>query len=161
MHQLIGIVSHADTVEQARDDALTFADALVERDELDYYLLDSDRWEQSGQTSSLASEAGRAALAAARKANRDAFDRALRAVRMMLAHYTDEQIYQDDFPDDGRDYYAARYQFAVIGGHTHDCYLYGDGSLWGGKLQNDTDYRLATGDLDPTELWITNLDVHY
>lgn len=47
------------------------------------------------------------------------------------------------------DYYATRFQFAVIGGYTHDCYLYGDGSLWGGKLQNDTDYRMATRGLDP------------
>jgi hypothetical protein len=139
MHQLIGIVSHADTREQARDAALAFADVLVERDEFDYYLVDSDRWKQSGRTHSLASNAGRVALAAARQVTRDAFDQALQAVRMMLAHYTDEQLYQDDFPDDDRDYYAARFQFAVIGGHTHDCYLYGDGSLWGGKLQNDTD----------------------
>lgn len=45
MHQLVGIVSHADTAEQARNSALAFANALVERDVFDYYLLDSDRWE--------------------------------------------------------------------------------------------------------------------
>ncbi len=36
LHQVTGIVSHAGTREQARDYALAFADAMVERDAFDY-----------------------------------------------------------------------------------------------------------------------------
>lgn len=161
MHYLVGILSRAATREDTQEHALAFADTLVERDEFDYYAVDSDRWEQSGQTYQLTSEAGRLAVQAALRQNRAAFDTALRAVRMMLAHYTDEQIYQDDFPDEPRDYSASRHAFAVVGGSTHDCYLYGDDSVWGEKIQNDHDYTIGTRDIDPNELWITNLDFHY
>jgi hypothetical protein len=161
MHKLVGILTCAETEDQAKEQALAFADELVERDEFDSYDIDSDRWEEGGQTYQLSSEAGRLALQAALRANRRAFDWALYAVRMILAHYTDEQIYQDEFPDEPRDYWASRYQFAVVGGYTHDCYLYGEDEIWGGKVQNDNDYAMATRDLDPNDLWITNLDFHH
>ncbi len=150
MHQLIRIIGQAANHEEAQDHALAFAQELVARGEFDDCHVDSDRWEEGGQTDSLVSEAGHLAVRAALRANRAAFDQALRAVRLMLAHYTDKEIYQDTFPEEPRDYYAARHEFAVVGGSTHNCHLYGDDSMWG-EIHNDTDYATATQDLDPTE----------
>jgi hypothetical protein len=160
VHQLIRIIGEAANHEEARERALDFAQQLVEQGEFDYCALDADRWEECGETYPVASEAGCLAVRAALAANRAAFDGALRAVRPMLAHYTDEQIYQDDFPDEPRDYFASRHEFAAVGGYTHDCFLYGDDSVWGGKIHSDTDYAAATSDRDPTALHVTLLAMH-
>jgi len=161
MHYLIRVVGQAESQEEAHENALDFVDDLIERREFDYYDLDSQRFEENGFTHQLVSAMGQLLIQDALKANREAFDRALYAVRMMLAHYTDEQIYQNDFPDELRDYHVSRHEFAVVGGYTHDCYLYGDDTVWGDKIQTDKDYALAVQDLDPNELWVTSLDVHY
>jgi hypothetical protein len=161
MHYLIRVIGQANSHEEAHENAVAFVDDLIERREFDYYDLDSPRFEENGHTHQLASAIGQLLVQDALRANRDAFDRALHAVRMMLAHFTDEQLYQNNFPDEPRDYYASRHEFAVVGGYTHDCYLYGDDTLWSEKIQNDKDYQLAIHDLDPSELWVTCLDVHY
>jgi hypothetical protein len=161
MHYLIRVIGQAAGHEEAHENALAFVDNLIERREFDYYDLDSLRFEENGHTHQLTSAIGEILVQDALKANRDAFDRALYAVRMMLAHYTDEQIYQNDFPDEPRDYYGSRHEFALVGGYTHDCYLYGDDTVWGEKIQNNKDYAMAVQDLDPNELWVTCLDVRH
>jgi hypothetical protein len=160
MHYLIRVIGQAESQEEAHENALAFVDDLIERREFDYYDLDSPRFEENGRTHRVVSSIGQLLVQDALKGNREAFDRALYAVRMMLAHYTDEQVYLNDFPDEPRDYYGSRHEFAVVGGYTHDCYLYGDDTVWGEKIQNDKDYALAIQDLDPNELWVTSLDVH-
>jgi hypothetical protein len=160
MHYLIRVIGQAESQEEAQENALAFVDDLTERREFDYYDLESHRFEENGHTHQLVSAMGQLLVQDAMKANRDAFDRALHAVRMMLAHYTDEQIYQNDFPDEPRDYYASRHEFAVVGGYTHDCYLYGDDTVWGEKIQSGKEYTMAIQDLDPSEVWVTCLDAH-
>lgn len=161
MHYLIRVIGQAESQEEAHENALVFVDDLIERREFDYYDLDSPRFDENGHTHQIVSAMGQLLVQDALKSNRDAFDHALYAVRMMLAHYTDEQIYLNDFPDEPRDYYGSRHEFAIVGGYTHDCYLYGDDTVWGEKIQNDKDYALAIQDLDPNELWVTCLDVHH
>jgi hypothetical protein len=74
----------------------------------------------------------------------------------MLQEFTDEQIYQDDYPPEPRDYYASRYEFTQVGdGH---CYLYGDNAVWGEKIRNEKDYQAATADHD--HLWVTCMGFH-
>lgn len=160
MHYLIRVIGQADSQDEAHENALSFIDGLIDRNEFDYYDVSSQRFNESGQTHQLVSNMGQLLIQDALKANRDAFNRALYAVRMMLAHYTDEQIYRNDFPDDPRDYFASRHEFAAAGGATHDCYLYGDGSIWGEKIQSDKEYAMAIHDLDANEVWVTCLDVH-
>src|SRR5262249_42799293 len=153
MHYLIRVIGQAESQEEAHENALAFVDDLIERREFDYYDLDSPRFEENGHTYQLVSAVGQMLVQDALKANRGAFEHPLYAVRMMLAHYTDEQIYQNNFPDQPRDYCGSRHEFAVVGGYTHDCYLYGDDTIWGEKIQNDTDYAMAIQDLGLNELW--------
>jgi hypothetical protein len=150
VHYLIGILTEGETKRAARDNALSFADELVRRGEFDYY--DTQR----ARTYQLASALGKQAVEGALAANRREFDAALRAVKLMLQEFTDEQIYQDDYPPEERDYYASRYEFTQVGdGH---CYLYGDNAVWGEKIRNDRDYESAVTGHD--NLWVTSMGPH-
>ncbi len=161
MHKLIRIISTAEDQEAAAESAYAFADDLVERGDFDYYLVNSERHEESGYTYSLAEAAGKLLVAEALKENRAAFDRAIRVARFMLAHYSDEQIYQDTYAEQPEDVYLSRHQFGIVGGYTNDCYIYGDDSIWGEKIQNDNDYGLASQDIADGQLWVTSLDMHH
>ncbi len=161
MHSLIGVLTEALTKPEAAASAFAYADRLVEEGEFDYYNRRSDLYKQSGRTYRLTSKAGGLLVAEALRANRTEFDQALRAARHILTHFTDEQIYQDDFPPDPhRDYGASRYQFAILGGMTHDCYLYGEPQVWGGKIQNDREYKATTTGHEADNLWVTAIDFH-
>jgi hypothetical protein len=92
VHYLIGILTEGETRREARAHAVAFADELVTRGEYDFY--DAHR----ARTYKLASALGKKAVAGALAANRREFDTALRAVQLMLQEFTDEQIYQDDYP---------------------------------------------------------------
>jgi hypothetical protein len=161
MHQLIRIISTAEDQDTAAEQAYAFADQLVEDGTFDHYVVQSGRYEESGITYSLAEAAGQLLVDDALKQNRDAFMTAIRAARLMLARFTDEQIYQNTYDDEKRDSFASRRQFSIIGGATHDCYIYGDESLWGEKINNDKDYGLAVQDIEPGELWVTALEMHH
>jgi hypothetical protein len=150
MHYLIGILTQGETKQEAHGNALAFADELVDRGEFDFY--DGQR----ARTYKLASALGTKAVEGALAANRREFDAALHAVKLMLQEFTDEQIYQDDYPPEPREYYASRYEFTQVGdGH---CYLYGDNAVWGEKIRNDRDYEAATADHD--NLWVTCMGFH-
>jgi hypothetical protein len=150
VHYLIGILTEGETRREARANAVAFADELVTRDAFDYYN------KQRARTYTLASALGKKAVEGALAANRREFDTALQAVKLMLQAFTDEQIYQDDYPSEPREYYASRYEFTQVGdGH---CYLYGDNAVWGEKIRNDKDYQAATANRD--ELWVTCTGFH-
>src|SRR5258708_21985309 len=108
VHYLIGILTEGDTRRDARDNALAFAGELVERGEFDFY--DGQR----ARTYKLASALGKKAVEGALAANRREFDTALRAVKLMLQEFTDEQIYQDEYPAEPREYFASRYEFTQV-----------------------------------------------
>jgi hypothetical protein len=50
----------------------------------------------------------------------------------MLQAFTDEHIYQDDYPPEPSAYYASRWQFNQVGDGS--AYLSGDESFWGEKM---------------------------
>jgi hypothetical protein len=129
VHYLIGILTEGQTRHEAGDNALAFADELVTRGEFDFY----DR--QRSRTYTLASALGKKAVEGALAANRREFDAALHAVKLMLQEFTDEQIYQDDYPPELREYYASRYEFTQVGDGR--VYLYGDEGVWGEKIRNE------------------------
>ena len=150
MHYLIGILTEGETRREAHDNALAFADGLVSGGAFDYY--DAQR----ARTHKLASALGKKAVDGALAANRREFDAALQAVKLMLQEFTDEQIYQDEYPAEPREYYASRYEFTQVGdGH---CYLYGDNAVWGEKIRNEKDYQAAAADHD--NLWVTCMGFH-
>jgi hypothetical protein len=161
MHKLIRIIGHADDRETAAEQAYAFADELVERGDFDHYVVDSDRYEASGYSYSLAEVAGQLLVREALQANREAWNQALNVVRYMLQHYSEEQIYQDTYPETPPDMYISRHQFGVLSGYTHDSWIYGDESVWGDKIRNDRDYTRAIEDIAPEQLWVTCLDMHH
>src|SRR5690348_7660170 len=112
MHQLVAIISGGKTRKEAFDNALGMADDLVERDEFDYH-------EDAGTTHKFTSAIGQKMIEGALEATREDFMRAMAVVRFMLDHYTDEQIYQEDFgaedPEHPREHYLSRWQFAQVG----------------------------------------------
>lgn len=153
MHYFIGVLTEALTRDEATTTAFGYADQLVENDEFDYYEPETAR------THRLGSKMGQLVVERSLQANRAAFDQALSAARHMLADFTDEQIYQDDFPPDPeRNYWASRYQFSILGGETHDCYLYGEPKVWGGKISSDREYEAAIRGHD--DLWVTSINFH-
>jgi hypothetical protein len=161
MHKLIRIIGTAEGQDTAAEQAYAFADDLVERGEFDHYAVQSERHEESGYTFSLAEDAGQLLVAEALNANRVEWERALKVVRYMLDHYSDEAMYQDAYDDPPTDVYISRHQFAIVAGYTHDSWIYGDESLWGDKIRNDRDYKMAIEDIELGQLWVTCLDMHH
>ncbi|MBA2679480.1 MAG: hypothetical protein H0U76_13920 [Ktedonobacteraceae bacterium] len=75
--------------------------------------------------------------------------RAIGVVRRMLEEFTDEQIYQGDFPPptDGAagDYNPSRFHFYEASGYGNTVVLYGDG---------DHEYEEAMEVVDQSTLWV-------
>lgn len=154
MHYLIRLLTTGADRDEARANALTCADALVEQGEFDWYDPDSARIHK------LASELGKKAVEGALARNRDEFMHAIHVIRLMLRDFTDEQMYQEQFdlPDGSAPgYYASRYQFEQAG-DDGPVYLYGDHDVWGGKIMNDRQYQDATDSKDG--LWVTSMNFH-
>jgi hypothetical protein len=150
MHYQISILTGGENQEQARTYALEHANRLVDEGEFDYYQ------PETSATYQLASKIGKLTVERALKQNRAAFDAAMVAVRCMVAEFTDEQIYQDDYGDGERDYFASRWQFSQVGdGHV---YLYGGSDIWGEAIRNDKDFQAATE--GHHDLWVTSMDFH-
>jgi hypothetical protein len=164
MHYLVRIIGEAQTPYAASDNASDIADALVERGEFDYYNPGSDRFDESGSTVPLTSEAGKLAVEAAQRYSRAEFLYAIGLVRRMLAEFSDEQIYQEDFPEpnDGsaRDYHPSRHHLYLASGHGNSVLLYGDSDFWGGRIHNDYEYAEAMDGVDQSTPWVTSLDMH-
>ena len=159
MHYLVRILTTGETRETAHEKALAYADELVEGGQFDYYL-EQGRWAESGKTYRVASRLGQLAVERALQSNREEFEYAIHAARMMLAEFTDDQIYEEQFGTAEearqRDYFPSRWQFSRV--HPDRSYLYGDRDLWGEQIRNTTDYQQATQDRD--DLWVTALDFH-
>ena len=152
MHYLVRILSYGENREEARTHALAYADRLVEQEEFDYYSPEGAR------TYRLTSALGQKAVEGALASNRRDFNLAMQAVRLMLQAFTDDQIYQDSFPQEPRDYYASRWQFSQVGaGHS---YIYGDGDIWGEAIRNEQDFKAATETVFHDNLWVTSMDFH-
>ena len=154
MHYMVRILSQGTSRKEAYENAVSYADSLVEQGDFDYH------YGEHSKTYELTSAVGKRAVEGALAANRRAFDDAIQVARLMLERYTDEQIYTDNYPDDGRDYYASRWQFSQVGdGH---CYLYadlsGDQGIWSGKVSNDCEYQLAIAERD--NVYVTPIGFH-
>lgn len=150
MHYSIRILTQGANKDEARATAFDYADALVDLGEFDYYDAEDVK------TYRLASELGKKAVEGALARNREEFMLSLQAVRLMLQEFTDEQIYQDDYPPEKRDYYASRWQFSQVG--EGRSYLYGDRAIWGEAIRNDKDFQAATE--GHANLWVTSMDFH-
>jgi hypothetical protein len=150
MHYFIRILTEGETRKQAHDNALDFAEDLVERGEFDSYDY------PHAKTYKLASALGKKTVEAALRANRQEFDVAIQAARLMLQEFTDEQLYQDEYPPEPRAYYASRWQFSQVGDTRS--FMYGDHGVWGEKIRNDRDYQAATEGHD--NLWVTCMGFH-
>jgi hypothetical protein len=161
MHYPIRLIVEGEDAETAMVMAEDYADSLVECGEFDWYNLDG-RWGKS-VPHKLTSQKGRALIKEGLEETRQEFDNAMRHVRYMLEHFSDDQIYNEQFgswEDRGRPpegvSYLSRWQFALAGGHS--CYVFAEGAVWGGAVNSDDTLVVATKGRD--DLWVVLVDFH-
>jgi len=164
VHYLVRIISQAPDREAAYKQAVDTADQLVSDGTYDYYVADSEHSIQVGETFRVSSLLGKTAVEEALKWQKAAFMRAMGAIRIMLEQFTDEQMYQNEYPApaDGseREYWPHRWQFHVAAGDQTSTFLYRDTLLGAGAIQNDTEYQTIVEAHDPQELWVTGFNFH-
>lgn len=161
MHDPIKLIVQAENREDALSMADVYADDLVESKHFDWYNLDG-RWGKSVPYK-LTSKRGQALIKQGMAENRANFDSAMLAIRYMLEHFTDDQIYNKQFgKEEGTKlpegiYYLSRWQFTRAGGR-HACYVYGENAIWGAAIKHDRELEAATKDHD--DLWVVLVDFH-
>lgn len=161
MHDAIRLIVQAKDSENALSMAKSYADDLVESKDFDWYDLDG-RWGKSVPYK-LTSKQGQALVKEGMEATRQKFDDAMRHVRYMLEHFTDDQIYNEQFgkEEDAKMpeevYSLSRWQFTRAGDRDA-CYVYGEDMIWGGAIEHDRDLEIATKGHD--DLWVVLVDFH-
>lgn len=157
MHKQISVLTMGKSRIEAHDRAIGFVQDLIEQGEYDYHMEGSP----NATTHKLTSEMGQLLVEHALTATRRDFDLSIKAARLMLQEFTDDQIYNQQYgepdPDHPREYWPSRWQFSQVGDGDH--YLYGERDVWGEAICNDRDYENATEGRD--DLWITEVGVHY
>lgn len=120
MHKLIRVIVDAADEAEAKSKAESIIlDKCGENGQpFDWYNMEPDRWDESGKAYKLTGQKGKKLLKDGFQYQRDEFDNAIKAVRSMLANYTDDQIFHEDFGDkearDKLDYFASKYQFSRV-----------------------------------------------
>ena len=163
MHYTVKLIVQADDREKALANAESYAESLCNSGgPFDSYDMNGG-WGKS-EAVALSSKRGKKLLTEGMNSSRREFDEALGCVKYMLEHFTDDQIYEDNYKslDDVEKPkgigYLDRWQFGRITGHGDSSYVYAEGSIWGGPIKNQTDLRNATA--GETNLWIVQVDFH-
>ena len=157
MHYLVRLIVEAPDAAEARDVAEATMDDLVEWHEFDWYsyTAEESRWEDCWQPMKLRTKKSQASAVAAMEGQFDEFKQTMETVRLMLANYSDEQIYNEEFERvDG--HYLSRYQFSKASGyHGNTCQLFGPG---GESVisEKGLEYYLKK----PKNLWLVQVDAH-
>jgi hypothetical protein len=166
MHYLIKLIVEGENRQEALENAQTYGEALVEQGEFDWFTL-TGRWGQS-VPHRVTSKKGKALIDEGMLGSRREFDRALTHARYMLDHYTADEIYEEDFGTDeqlekirkenNNISYLSRYMFGKVDGVGNSNYVYADGNIWGGAIQNQ---RALNHVLDEKKkLWVVPVDMH-
>ena len=158
MHYLIKLIVSGENKEDALDKAKSFAADLVEYNEFDWYDFDG-RWGKS-EAFAVDSEEGKKLIESGMKDTRNEFDRAIEAVRYMVANFTDEQIYEGDMKYNAPEtdgIYLSRYMFSVADGRGNSTYVYAEG--WGSTgIENEKSLKSAMSYDDAK--WVVAVDFH-
>ncbi len=165
MHYLIKLVVQADSAEDALYEAQNDAETLVEWQEFDWFQLEG-RWGES-KAHKVTSKEGKRLLKEAMESNRAEFDNAILTIRYMLENFSDDDIYNEQFPKWDKDsntfpdgvVFPSRWQFSRAGGRGNSIYAYAvNGNVWGGKIENDKSLETILKDND--NLWVVPVDFH-
>lgn len=171
MHYLVKLLVEGGTAKEALENAEMFAQDLCGQnesgyDDFDWYDLDG-RWGAS-KAYGVESKKGKKLIEEAMNGTRREFESAMAHIRYMVEHFSDEQIFEEQFgtnddqaairKENEKVYYLSRYQFTVAGGsHSNSCYLYND--KWGGRVTNQHDLDHIMKDTDK-KLWVVAVDFH-
>ncbi len=168
MHYLVKLIVEGKDAAEAMVNAESYCDSLCGADgysgDFDWYDL-KGRWGDS-KAYKITSKKGKELLKEGMENTRREFDVAMAHVRYMLEHYSDDQIYEEQFgtkeeQDAIRDqndkiYYLSRYMFSKADGRGNGVYVYNES--WGGRVENqkDLDYITKDGEV----LWVVPVDFH-
>lgn len=162
MHYLVRMLVEADNAREAVAQAETDCDRMVEQSIIDWYDMNG-RWGES-KAYGINSQKGQALLKEGMENNRRQFDEAMKAIRYMMESFTDDQIYNEQFTREEQDKapcYLSRYQFSIADGRSNNASVYCmDGSLWGSRLDKDTDLEYILNNNEDKKLWVVPVDVH-
>lgn len=161
MHYLVKLLVEADNAKEAMAMAEDEAQNLVDRGEFDWYNFDG-RWGKS-KAYGAKSQKGKKLIEEGMEAARREFDEGLAAVRYMLDNFTDEQIFEEDFPTydelNGKlpqnVYHLSRCQFSRVSGHTNAPVIYSDGDIVDSKRSLKAQFEYAK-----QKLWVVPVDFH-
>lgn len=162
MHYLVKLLVEGKTATEALENAESQANDLVELQEFDWYDMDDGRWGKS-KAYSAESKKGKQLIKEGMEASRQEFDNAMKAIRYMMDNFTDDQIYEEDFPkwDDIKDklpegiYSLSKWQFSRIGGHSNASCVYSEGSRVESQRSLDAQFKYAK-----EKLWVVPVDFH-
>lgn len=166
MHYLVKLVVKGSNATEALEQAVIDADTLVEYGDYDWYAVDG-RWGK-GKAYGVDSKKGQELLKEGMKFHRQEFDSGLAHIRYMLQHYSDDDIYNENWGEVDRDslpkdvYYLSKYQFNIADGGRNGAFVYAmDGDLWGGMAQKDSDLEhILNKNNKPDKLWVVPIDFH-
>lgn len=166
MHYLVKLIVEADNGTEALEQAERDAQDLIECGQFDWYDLNG-RWGDS-KAYGVTSRIGRRLIKEGMDANREQFDSAMIAVRYMMEHYSDDDIYEENFGkwEDLKDtlpekvYSLSRWQFGRVAGDSNSPCVYAvSGDLWGGKLEKEADLEHVLSKTNK-KLWVVPVDFH-
>ncbi|NCU38604.1 hypothetical protein EOL96_06145 [Candidatus Saccharibacteria bacterium] len=157
MHYLVRLIVDASDSETAKGQAHCAIDTMLEEHEFDWYREEGDAnaWEDCWKPVRFSSKQGQAWVQDAMATQLSEFKLSMQAVRHMVAGFTDEQIFDEDFDQDNR-MHLSRYYFSKASGyHANACVLYDTN---GTAIPNNTDLRYCTE--KPDDLWVVQVDCH-
>lgn len=157
MHIILRLIVPGDDADEALSNATTLMDTLVESHEYDWYAEGSEesRWEHCWEAVPLGSEQGLAWINEAMEAQLADFKRSMETIRSMVARFTDEQIFEQDFST-GRGAAYSRWLFRdACGYHSSSCTIWDES---GGAVSNRNELSYYLG--DPRSTWVIQVDAH-
>lgn len=157
MHTILRLIVSGDNADEALENAVTLMDTLVDSHEYDWYAEASNesRWEHCWEAMPLDSQQGLAWIDEAMRFQFADFKRSMETIRTMIAKFTDEQIFEQDFSA-SRDAAYSRWLFRDARGYYSSSCTIWDESGSAVTNRNDLDYYLK----DPRNAWVVQVDAH-
>lgn len=154
MHYMIGLLVEGKNKIEALESAENLAFSLIERGEFDWHNDKAgSRWKECFIPYRLTSVKGQKLLTDGMQYTKNNFMDAMKAVRYIVANYTDEQIYNEEFDRNKKSpVYESRYQFHVASGMSMT-YIYDQD---GDRVESDK----TLGYVTQAKMWIVCVDFH-
>lgn len=158
MHYLVRLIIEADTAEEANSQADSVMMDLVEWREFDWYTMQDmeSGWEGCWKPVRLTTKKAQAMVRKTMQDQLAEFKDTITTIRLMLDHYSDEQIFNEEFEQKTPGRYLSRYQFSKASGyHANACQLY---DTTGNAITNQRELDMYLK--EPKHLWVVQVDCH-